>query len=88
MTDRERDAVLRDIETDLRDGFLVESGVAWPAVFTKAETLSAAHTERLGTRGMDLLHVAVACAIGAREFLTFDKRQKALARKAGLKVHP
>lgn len=88
MTEQDREAVLRNIETDLRDGFLVDTGIAWPAVFAEAETLSAAHTERLGTRGMDILHVAAARAIGAQDFLTFDTRQKALALKAGLKVKP
>ena len=88
MTEQDRESVLRNIEADLRDGFLVEAGLAWPAVFAEAEALSAAHTERLGTRGMDILHVAAARAIGAQDFWTFDARQKALAVKAGLKVKP
>lgn len=88
MTEQDREAVLRNIEADVKDGFLVEAGIAWPAVFAEAETLSAVHTERLGTRGMDILHVAVALVIGAQDFLTFDTRQKALAVKAGLKVKP
>ena len=33
-----------------------------------AEALSAAHTERLGTPGMDLLHVAAAHAIDVQNF--------------------
>ena len=88
MTEQELEAVLRNIEADVKDGFLVEAGIAWSAVFTEAETLSAAHAERIGTRGMDILHVAAALVIGARDFLTFDTRQKALAVKAGLRVKP
>ena len=88
MTEQDREAVLRSIEADVQDGFLVEAVLPWPAVFAEAEALSAAHTERMGTRGMDILHVAAARAIGAQEFLTFDPRQKALAVKAGLKVKP
>jgi predicted nucleic acid-binding protein len=88
MTGHEREAVLRNIEEDLHDGFLVEAGLVWSAVFAEAENLSTAHTERLGTRGMDILHVAAARSIGARDFFTFDTRQKDLAVVAGLKVKP
>ena len=88
MTEQDRHSVLRSIEADLQDGFLVETGLAWPAVFAEAETLSAVHTERIGTRGMDILHVASARAIGTRDFFTFDTRQKDLAVKSGLKVKP
>ncbi len=35
---------------------------------------------------MDILHVACAVQIGATEFLTFDERQRALARQAKLAV--
>jgi predicted nucleic acid-binding protein len=53
-----------------------------------AEELSAAHTETLGTRAADILHVATAAALGATLFLSFDTRQKALAAAAGLRVMP
>lgn len=88
MTEGQRAAVLRDIDADVQDGFLVDTGLAWPVVFTEAELLSAAHTEKLGVRGMDVLHVAVARAIGAQDFLTFDARQRALAAAAGMTVKP
>jgi hypothetical protein len=39
-------------------------------------------------RSFDLLHVGMAVALGATEFLTFDARQAALAKAAGLKVKP
>ena len=43
-------------------------------------------TPRLGCRTMDILHVACALELKASEFLTFDKRQAALANSAGLTV--
>ena len=76
------------IETDAKAGSLVETTVSWAEVFACAEALSAAHTTAIGTRGFDIMHVATAFAVGAREFFTFDSRQKALAMKAGLKVRP
>ena len=81
-------AVFAELDADTTVGALVETPVAWAEVFAEAEALSAAHTEKLGTRGFDVLHVAAAAALGAKEFYTFDARQKALAVKAGMKVKP
>jgi len=49
----------------------------------EAERLSALHSETLGTRSLDVLHVASALVLGRNEFLTFDNRQGALARAGG-----
>jgi predicted nucleic acid-binding protein len=45
-------------------------------------------TMRLGCRIMDILHVACAMQIEPEVFVTFDARQRALARHAGLRVLP
>ena len=87
MTPERCHAVLAEIEADTKTGALVETAVAWAEVYAEAEALSAAHTETLGTRGFDVLHVAAAAALGAKDFFTFDTRQKALAMKAGMKVN-
>jgi predicted nucleic acid-binding protein len=55
-------------------------------VVREAERLSALHSEKLGTRSLDILHVAAALVLGAAEFHSFDGRQAALARAAGLRV--
>jgi hypothetical protein len=52
----------------------------------QAAKLSAAHTERLGARAIDLLHVANALTLESELFLTRDIRQAQLARVEGLKV--
>jgi len=44
------------------------------------------HTMDLGTRTLDVLHVACACEVGAETFLSFDKRQNVLAERVGLWV--
>lgn len=70
----------------------LESGVHTLAIpsFTECaaefEKLSARFCTQLGTRSLDILHVAHAVVLGAKEFLTFDHRQAALAKAAGLKV--
>lgn len=80
--------LLESVEADIRAGVLLETPVAWAEVYAGAEALSAAHSKTLGTRGFDVLHVAASIALGTKNFLTFDNRQKALAVKAGLKVKP
>jgi hypothetical protein len=80
--------LFRDMEDDLRDGLLQEIPITWPELWRQAEALGARFAETLGVRGMDLLHVAAARAIGATDFFTYEARQIALAEKAGLKVRP
>ncbi|MDQ5981250.1 MAG: uncharacterized protein QG602_4228 [Verrucomicrobiota bacterium] len=48
--------------------------------------LSEQHTTRIGTRALDVLHVASAMELGARQFLTYDIRQAKLAVACGLKM--
>ena len=55
-------------------------------VAREAERLSELYTTELGNRSLDILHVSHALALGVKEFLTFDLRQAALAKAAGLKV--
>lgn len=80
--------VIEAIEADVLNSALAQTPVPWPEVFAEAETLSAGHTGTLGMRAFDILHVAAAVTLGAKAFYTFDVRQKALAKKAGLKVLP
>jgi predicted nucleic acid-binding protein len=60
--------------------------VPWRATLRSAAGISRAHAPALGCRTLDLLHVATALELGLRIFVTFDDRQKQLARAAGLKV--
>ncbi len=84
----QRKAAFREVDADLADAILAHTTIPWTETFREAERLAAAHTETLGVRSFDLLHVALAIVLGAAEFLTFDARQAALAKAAGLKVKP
>ena len=86
ITPVERDASLNLLLADLAGGILAHSQPQLPDVMTEAERLSATHSDRLGTRSLDILHVAAALVIGSQNFLTFDLRQTKLAKAAGLKV--
>jgi predicted nucleic acid-binding protein len=56
------------------------------AAFETCIEISRVYAPRLGTRTLDTLHVACALELGAECFLTFDDRQKKLAKAAGLKT--
>lgn len=88
MTTGQCQTLLDTFENDTKTGALSETPVAWAEVYAEAEALSAAHTKKLGTRALDVMHVAAAAALGAKGFLTFDSRQKTLALKAGMNVKP
>jgi predicted nucleic acid-binding protein len=55
-------------------------------VFERAVRISQKRTAHYGVRALDLLHVASALELKVPAFLTFDKRQRALALAEGLKV--
>lgn len=55
-------------------------------VFDEARRLAEKYTGRLGTRSLDLLHVASALVFRAEGFYTFDEKQRKLAKAEGLLV--
>lgn len=83
---RERDTALARIERWLKRGWLTEATADCDEAMSRARTLSEKHTERLGCRGFDLLHVALALELECDTFLTADPIQGALARAEGLDV--
>jgi len=76
------------LEDDLRHGRLERVGHDSHAIYQRAETLSRLHTVTTGARTLDILHVAAALEIGSTRFISFDQRQRSIAKKAGLKVLP
>ncbi len=86
ITTKQRDASMNLLLADLAAGVLQPSDPPLAGVMTEAERLSASHSEKLGTRSLDILHVAAALVSGAGVFITFDLRQAKLAKAAGMKV--
>jgi predicted nucleic acid-binding protein len=86
ITAAQREASLNMMLADLSTGVLAAASPGLSDVMTEAERLSAVCSEKLGTRSLDILHVASALVLAATSFLTFDRRQAALARVSGLKV--
>jgi predicted nucleic acid-binding protein len=57
-----------------------------PSVYEEALRLARRHSAVLGTRSLDILHVAAALKLGLKTLYTFDRQQAQLARAAGLKT--
>ena len=93
---RFRGEITKAQETAATRAFLfdIESGVLTPCeydlaeVFLLSERLSGKHSAVIGSRSLDLLHVAAAMESGATHFASLDDRQRKVASLSGLKVIP
>ncbi len=80
---------LKQLDADLKEEtLLVHTPIDWTDVLREAERLGATHNEAVGCRSADLVHVAACRELGCDTFLTFDERQIAMAKAAGLTVKP
>jgi predicted nucleic acid-binding protein len=86
ITAAEMNESIAALEQDITTGRWRHPTYTVSAVEQKAEELSAGHSATLGCRTLDIIHVAAALVIGARDFVTFDGRQGALAKQLGLTV--
>lgn len=59
-----------------------------PEVWERALLLSRRYTAKLGTRTLDIIHVAAALALNPDVFFSFDERQRKLASAERLHVLP
>jgi predicted nucleic acid-binding protein len=78
--------IFRQCEDHLDEGILQHTPLNWADTLREAERIAEAHLTDVGARTGDLLHVASAVVLGARDFVTFDERQTALAKRAGLRI--
>lgn len=82
------DHAIQHFENDQKAGVLVASVVDWHAALNRAAFIATTVTPKVGSQSIDILHVACAEQLNAREFLTFDQRQHELAESVGLRVRP
>lgn len=73
-----------DLMDDIRSGLWHCPAEPLDEVYSRAEALAADFSARLGTRSMDILHVAAAEWLGCSPFMTGDVRQARLAESIGL----
>jgi predicted nucleic acid-binding protein len=74
--------------SDVANGIFIIMPVPAVTLFSKAAELADRHSARLGTRSLDLLHVAAALLLEAETFLSFDQRQRQAAKAEGLGIQP
>ena len=86
IDDRLAQSAIADFDADIREGRLTVLDVLWRRTLDLAAELSTLHTGALGTRTLDVLHVATAVMLEARRFVSYDQRQAALAKAVGLRV--
>lgn len=79
---------LQALRDDIDRGFLQAPDLDLHAVYARAELLSQAYSVATASRSLDILHVAAALILGAERFVSFDRRQRSLASRSGLKVLP
>jgi predicted nucleic acid-binding protein len=80
------EAALDALDDDFEQARLRPADLPWRAVLKRSADLSREHTQNLGTRSLDVLHVASALELGLKRFVTFDSRQGQLAIAVGLKL--
>jgi predicted nucleic acid-binding protein len=71
------------VQKDLMDGVLLIKPLT-TGIFERATQMARRRTPQLGTRTLDILHVASALELKAEMFYTFDHNQEKLARAEGL----
>ena len=80
--------MLADFESDIATGRLILASCNLASVITEARRLSARHTVKQGHRAFDIIHMSAALVLRADLFLSFDERQRKLAKAEGLQVKP
>jgi hypothetical protein len=88
VTVAEMNQSIAAFEQDIATGRWQRPAYTAATIEQEADELSAGHSATLGCRTLDIIHVAAALVLGAKEFVTFDTRQGALAKQAGLAVKP
>ena len=80
--------VLACLRRDLQTGRLRRPVIDAAIMFARAAHLAAKYSAKLGTRSLDLLHVAAALECGCSDFVSYDHRQRKVAAAEGLRVMP
>ena len=81
--------VFEELRGDLREGLLRRPDfLDLRKVFVRAAVLAEKHSRHIGTRSLDLLHVAAALECGSADFVSYDERQRKVAAAEGLRVMP
>jgi len=82
----EAEKMISDLSDDLQGELVISTDVDFISLLVTGERISKGRTFRGGHRSFDLLHVATALELGAKDFLSFDANQIHLASAEGLET--
>lgn len=85
ITRKKEQALARLEQLLLRHSFL-EVSLDMESALIDAQNIAMAHTEKIGARSIDILHVTCALALEAELFITCDSRQAEIGSAEGLRV--
>lgn len=88
ITKAQETSAIRHFKTDVDAGRFQRITYDLGAVFIRAEQLSAKFSGTLGSRSLDLWHVAAALEGGCTSFASYDVRQRKAAAQCGLNLIP
>jgi predicted nucleic acid-binding protein len=75
------------LERDVSAGYFLHQEADWRDVMKSANNISDKFAFATPCRAADLLHIAYAVQLSADRFISFDRDQVVLAKKAGLKAN-
>jgi predicted nucleic acid-binding protein len=76
------------IVSDVRVAKLLPVSINWALALRYARKDAGAHTTQIGLRSLDVLHIACARVVGARDFFSFDTKQRRVASALRFNVLP
>jgi predicted nucleic acid-binding protein len=88
ITEATSKAAWRRVELDLRNNVYDQTSVSQTELHQKAAELAEKYSAGIGTRTLDLLHLAAALLLKSKQLLSFDNRQREIAKREGLKLRP
>lgn len=88
ITAAQAEVLWQDFTNDVTAGRFEIATIDYEAVLTRTLALTQKHTATIGTRSLDLIHIATALEIEVADFLSFDHRQRQAGSAEGLNVLP
>ena len=78
--------IILRFNTHTGKGIFYSHSLDWVEVFKLAIELSDKFTPVIGSRSLDIMHVASALSLEPSNFITFDERQEKIASQSGLHI--
>ncbi|MBV9875381.1 MAG: type II toxin-antitoxin system VapC family toxin [Verrucomicrobia bacterium] len=88
IQERIRRAAWQTMERDIHNRVFMKVQLDTDRLHDKAADLANKHSATAGTRTLDLVHVAAALLLGTKFFLSFDHRQRNVAKREDLEILP